>query len=145
MSMARMDYIPFDYLRYARGIVPALEQATQGNGQLLRALIEQAQQFSLWPQLNCNVPLAKDEMPGWFEIEGLLDVATLRRVKAGDKLNPWDFLPKVIPTLVGRDMKNLGSFGDLLRVCLLYTFCCEMPPGTKEPTFILGDEPVFDW
>jgi hypothetical protein len=145
MSTARMDYVPFDYLRYTREIVPALQQATQGNGQPLQALIEQARQFSLWPRLNRYVPLTKDEMPRWSAIEGLLDVATLRRVKAGDKLNPWDFLPKVIPTLVGRDMKNLGSFGDLLRVCLLYTFCCEMPPETKEPTFILGDEPVFEW
>jgi hypothetical protein len=145
MSMARMDYVPFDYLRYAQEIVPALEQATQGNGQPLQALIEQAQQFSLWPRLNCNMPLAKDEMPDWSEIEGLLDVTTLRRVKAGDKVNPWDFLPKIIPTLVGRNMKSLGSYGDLLRVCLLYTFCCEMPPGTEEPTFILGDEPVFEW
>ena len=39
MSIRIEDYIPFDYMRYAGEILPALEQATRGNTIPLSALI----------------------------------------------------------------------------------------------------------
>jgi len=82
-----------------------------------------------------------------MRLEGLLDVATLRRVRAGEPLDPWRLLAKVIPFLKGRPLDTLGRYGEMLHFHLFYTLCTKPPAlsWTRGGPVLPHDEPVFDW
>jgi hypothetical protein len=129
MSIRIEDYIPFDYMRYAGEILPALEQATRGNTIPLSELITSATHFSLKLRSKYALPLPEDESNSWlWPFEGLFDASTLRRIKSGEAWDPWKALATVVPTLEGKSLTTLGKFGEMLKFHLFATFCCEVPP-----------------
>ncbi|HXR66910.1 MAG TPA: hypothetical protein VN729_13335 [Ktedonobacteraceae bacterium] len=157
MSVNTLDYIPFDYQRYFQEILPAFEQATHGNFIFLKDLLDSATQIAYSVRTRYAVPLSGDESQHFlgnrFEtnIASLLNVPTLRRVRAGGEWNPWDALAIVLPTLEGRTLHHLGQYGELLKSFLLATFCCQCPPWSanwsqrSNGPIIPHDEVLFDW
>ncbi len=151
MSIIAVDYLPFDYRRYAQEIIPALQRATEGDGTPLLALLQSATDFSFGPRSRHKLPLSDEAVESllgpYHRFKGLLDIPALHRIKAGEALNPWQYLATIIPSLEGRTLENLGQYGSLLQFHMFYTFCCEPPPPPwKSNSPVLPhDEPVFDW
>jgi hypothetical protein len=156
MSVIMIDYLPFDYITYTQQILPAIHHATEGNEVPLRTLLQSLDRISFGPRSMLPLPLSAEDLEqllegepfyGSMRLEGLLDVATLRRVRAGEPLNPWQSLAKVIPFLKGRSLNRLGRYGEMLHFHLFYTLCTEPPPSswTCGRPVLPHDEPVFDW
>jgi hypothetical protein len=157
MSVSTADYIPFDYQRYVQEILPAFEQATQGDLNSLLALLASTTHIAYSVRTRYTVPLAGEEGQRFLrnrfhpDIASLLDVPTLRKAKAGGPWNPWESFTVVLPTLAGRALENLGKYGELLRSFLLATLCCELPPWSSDwpyrdgKSVIWHDEVQFDW
>src|SRR5579872_62388 len=101
MSTYVTDYIPFDYMRYGTEILPAIEQATQGNSAPLNNMIASATHFS--PRLHSKyaLPLPEGQRKVAWQFAGLFDASTLRRIRAGEFWDPWEALATVVPNLEG--------------------------------------------
>jgi hypothetical protein len=151
-----IDYLPFDYVTYMQQILPAIHHATEGDEVPLRTLLQSLHHISFGPRSLLPLPLSAEALEqllegqpfhGLMRLEGLLDVATLRRVRAGESLNPWQSLAKVIPFLKGRSLNRLGRYGEMLHFHLFYTLCTEPPASswTSGNPVLPHDEPVFDW
>jgi hypothetical protein len=157
MSVSTIDYIPFDYRRYVQKILPAFEQACQGNTTPLKTLLTLATHMAFSLRTRYPVPLSGEkgqcflQRRSYPDITSLLDVLALRRAKAGDAWNPWDAFTVVLPTLEGRTLQALGTYGELLKSFLLATLCCECPPWSANwpsqsgDEVIWHDEVMFDW
>lgn len=156
MSVMTIDYLPFDYIMYTQHILPALHGATEGDEAPLRTLLQSLHHISFGPRSLLPLPLSAEATEqllegapfcGSIRLEGLLDVATLRRVRAGEALDPWQHLAKVIPFLKGRSLNALGRYGEMLHFHLFYTLCTEPPASswTSGKPVLPHDEPVFDW
>ncbi len=156
MSVTTIDYLPFDYITYTQRILPVLHGATEGNEAPLRTLLQSLQHISFGPRSRSPLPLSAEATEqlldgepfhGSIRLEGLLDVATLRRARAGEALDPWQQLAKVIPFLKGRPLNALGRYGEMLHFHLFYTLCTDplAVSSTRERPVLPHDEPVFDW
>lgn len=156
MSVIMIDYLPFDYVTYTQQILPAIHRATEGDEVRLRVLLQSLRHISFGPRSLLRLPLSPEATEqllegepfhGMMRLEGLLDVATLRRVRAGEPLDPWQLLAKVIPLLKGRPLNTLGRYGEMLHFHLFYTLCTEPPASswTRGDPVLPHDEPVFDW
>lgn len=133
MSVVTVDYLPFDYVKYRQEVLPALRQAIEGDGNALHALLASATHFSLGVRSLSTVPLpdkvtqkllTNSDIYGPYQFEGVVDAASLQRIKAGEPLNPWPYLANIIPSLKGRTFKDLGHYGQLLHFYLFYSLCC---------------------
>jgi hypothetical protein len=61
-------------------------------------------------------------------------------------VDPWPILEKILPTLVDKPMDSFDEDAALLYLCLLYTFCCDLPPEAKESVVIFEhEEPAAGW
>ena len=154
MSVCTLDYIPFNYLRYFDEILPAFEQATWGNFTSLKALLASMTEIAHSVRTRYTVPLSGEESQSFVEnwdLASLLDVPTLRRVRAGDMWNPWESLAIILPTLEGRTVRHLGQYGELLKSFLLATLCCERSPWSthwsyhNDGAILSHDEVVLQW
>jgi hypothetical protein len=156
MSVITIDYLPFDYTMYVQRVLPAIHRATEGDEGPLRSLLSSLGHISYGPRSLLSLPLSTEALEqliegqpfhGAMRLEGLLDAATLRRVRAGEPLNPWQALAKVIPFLKGRSLNRLGYYGDMLHFHLFYTLCTEPPAvsWTGDNPVLSHDEWVFLW
>ena len=151
MSWHVMDYLPFDYNRYIGEILPLLRQAQAGDLRPLLHLVRSVRSFSLWPLFRQPRPF-----PQWklevFPYHTFADLKQTLTTYAHDpwdekeSVDPWPILEKILPTLVDTPVDSFDEDAALLYLCLLYTFCCDLPPEAKVSVVIFEhEEPAAGW
>lgn len=156
MSDMEIDYLPFDYVTYMQQILPALHRVLEGDEVPLVTLLQPLSHISFGPRSLLRLPLSPENTNWLLEgrpfhramsLEGLLDASTLSRVRAGEPLDPWQALAKVIPFLKGRSLNSLGRYGEMLHFHLFYTLCTG--PSTLSEMYksslLPHDEHIFRW
>jgi len=147
MSTGAQDYIVFDYLRYAREILPAVEQLARGNQLPLRSLIIDA--WHRAESLYASTPLHLNRKLGdsWEPIACLFD--TLARHQDLAVIDPFDG-DALVNNVVS--LKDSGPDDNLLKTYLLTIYCCEVPPWSQgwnwphHGDFLLDhDEWIGEW
>src|SRR5260370_16780787 len=125
-----MVYLPFDYVNYTKQILPAIHRGTEGDEVRLRVLLQSRRHISFGPRSLLRLPLSPEATEqllegepfhGMMRLEGLLDVATLRRVRAGEHLDPWQLLAKLLPLLKFHPLNTLRRYAQIFPFHLFYT------------------------
>jgi hypothetical protein len=151
MSYPVLDYLPFDYVKYTHEILPLWERALARNVQPLKQYIQSASRCSIWPHINCPLTIEREVVVNGLFNRSLDLLKYEARFSQIPLVNFWDLLCPYLDALASISDPTHIPVLDLIHSCLLYTFCCDLPPEEEGiwqkilGTIILGNEGVPLW
>jgi len=124
-----MDYLPFDYMRYAEEILPLWREALQGNIEPLKNLIETATHFSLWPYMRCSLSPSPNEVERIRNSIAYSSSRLERFLSLQPKITHlWKLFAPVIQQMEQRPtLTSRWEITAVLHSALVYTFCSDLP------------------
>jgi hypothetical protein len=151
MSYPVLDYLPFDYVKYTREILPLWERVLARNTQPLKRYIQSTSRFSIWPHINCPLTIEREVIVNGLFNRSLDLLKYEVRSSQMPRVNFWDLLCPYLDALESLSDPIHTPVLNLIHSCLLYTFCCDLPleeEGIGQKilgTILLMDEGVQLW